>query len=50
MDGPFCDRTVRIVLRTIYATGLRISEALHLTAAQIHTSLSRGLLGSPRLV
>ena len=32
------DRTVRIVLRTIYATGMRISEALHLTAAQIDSS------------
>ncbi len=32
------DRTVRIVLRTIYATGLRISEALHLTAPQIDSS------------
>ncbi|HWT83470.1 MAG TPA: tyrosine-type recombinase/integrase [Candidatus Methylomirabilis sp.] len=32
------DRTVRIVLRTIYATGLRISEALHLTAAQIDSN------------
>jgi hypothetical protein len=29
------DRTVQMVLRTIYATGLRISEALHLTAPQI---------------
>jgi integrase/recombinase XerD len=28
----------RMVLRTIYATGLRISEALHLTAAQIDSS------------
>ena len=27
-----------MVLRTIYATGLRISEALHLTAAQIDSS------------
>jgi integrase/recombinase XerD len=32
------DRTPRIVLRTIYATGLRISEALHLTAPQIDSS------------
>jgi integrase/recombinase XerD len=32
------DRTVRMVLRTISATGLRISEALHLTAAQIDSS------------
>ncbi len=32
------DRIVRIVLRTIYATGMRISEALHLTAAQIDSS------------
>ena len=32
------DRTIRMVLRTIYATGLRISEALHLTAAQIDSS------------
>jgi len=32
------DRTVRMVLRTIYATGLRISEALHLTAAEIDSS------------
>jgi len=32
------DRTYRMVLRTIYATGLRISEALHLTAAQIDSS------------
>lgn len=32
------DPTVRMVLRTIYATGLRISEALHLTAAQIDSS------------
>jgi site-specific recombinase XerD len=32
------DRSVRIVLRTIYATGLRISEALHLTAPQIDSS------------
>ena len=27
-----------MVLRTIYATGLRISEALHLTAPQIDSS------------
>ena len=27
-----------MILRTIYATGLRISEALHLTAAQIDSS------------
>jgi integrase/recombinase XerD len=32
------DRTVRMVLRTIYATGLRISEALHLRAAEIDSS------------
>ena len=32
------DRTVQMVLRTIYATGLRISEALHLTAPQIVSS------------
>lgn len=32
------NRTIRLVLRTIYATGLRISEALHLTAAQIDSS------------
>jgi integrase/recombinase XerD len=32
------DRTMRMVLRSIYATGLRISEALHLTAAQIDSS------------
>jgi integrase/recombinase XerD len=32
------DRTIQMVLRTIYATGLRISEALHLTAAQIDNS------------
>jgi integrase/recombinase XerD len=32
------DRTIRMVLRSIYATGLRISEALHLTAAQIDSS------------
>ena len=32
------DRTMRVMLRTIYATGLRISEALHLTAAQIDSS------------
>ena len=32
------DRTNRIVLRTIYATGMRINEALHLTAAQIDSS------------
>jgi len=32
------DRTVRIVLRTICATGLQISEALHLTATQIDSS------------
>ena len=32
------DRTVQMVLRTIYATGLRISEALHLTASQIDSS------------
>ena len=31
-------RTHRMVLRTIYAAGLRISEALHLTAAQIDSS------------
>jgi integrase/recombinase XerD len=30
--------TIQLVLRTIYATGLRISEALHLTAAQIDSS------------
>ena len=29
------DPMVQTILRTIYATGLRISEALHLTAAQI---------------
>ena len=29
------NRTIRLLLRTIYATGLRISKALHLTAAQI---------------
>ncbi len=32
------DRTVQMALRTIYATGLRISEALHLTTAQIDSS------------
>jgi integrase/recombinase XerD len=32
------DRVARMVLRTIYATGLRISEALHLTADQIDSS------------
>lgn len=32
------DRTVRMVLRTIYATGLRIHEALHLNAAAIDSS------------
>ncbi len=32
------DRTLRVVLRTIYATGMRISEALHLTAPQIDSS------------
>jgi site-specific recombinase XerD len=32
------DRTVRMLLRTIYATGLRINEALHLTADQIDRS------------
>jgi integrase/recombinase XerD len=32
------ERTIRMVLRSIYATGLRISEALHLTAAQIDSS------------
>ncbi len=32
------DRIVRTVLRTIYATGLRMSEVLHLTAAQIDSS------------
>ena len=32
------DRTNRVVLRTIYATGMRINEALHLTAAQIDSS------------
>ncbi len=32
------DRTVQMALRTIYATGLRISEALHLTAPQIDSS------------
>ena len=32
------NRTIRLLLRTIYATGLRISEALHLTAAQIDSS------------
>jgi integrase/recombinase XerD len=32
------DRTPRVVLRTIYATGMRISEALHLTAPQIDSS------------
>ena len=31
-------RTNQMVLRTIYATGLRISEALHLTAGQIDSS------------
>ena len=31
-------RTIPMVLRTIYATGMRISEALHLTAAQIDSS------------
>ena len=31
-------RAGRMVLRTIYATGLRISEALHLSAAQIDSS------------
>jgi integrase/recombinase XerD len=31
-------RTHRMVLRTIYATGLRISEAVHLTAAQVDSS------------
>ena len=33
-----CDPTVRMILRTIYATGSRISEALHLTTAQIDSS------------
>jgi integrase/recombinase XerD len=37
LDTPG-DRTVRMILRTIYATGLRISEALHLTAAGIDSS------------
>jgi site-specific recombinase XerD len=32
------DRTVRMLLRTIYATGLRIHEALHLTAPAIDSS------------
>jgi site-specific recombinase XerD len=32
------DPTIQVVLRTIYATGLRISEVLHLTAAQIDSS------------
>src|SRR5208282_5868164 len=32
------DRTVQMVLRTICATGFRISEALHLTAPQIDSS------------
>ena len=32
------DRIIQMVLRTIYATGLRISEALHLTAPQIDSS------------
>ena len=32
------DPTVQTILRTIYATGLRISEVLHLTAAQIDSS------------
>ena len=32
------DRVIQMVLRTIYATGLRISEALHLTAPQIDSS------------
>ena len=31
-------RTIPMVLRTIYATGMRISKALHLTAAQIDSS------------
>ena len=31
-------RTIPMVLRTIYATGMRISEVLHLTAAQIDSS------------
>jgi integrase/recombinase XerD len=33
-----CDPAVRMLLRTIYATGLRINEALHLTAAQFDSS------------
>ncbi len=32
------DRTIRVVLRTIFATGLWISEPLHLTAPQIDSS------------
>jgi integrase/recombinase XerD len=32
------DPTVQVVLRTIYATGLRISEVLHLRAAEIDSS------------
>jgi integrase/recombinase XerD len=32
------NRAVRMVLRTIYATGLRVSEALHLTAAAIDSN------------
>jgi len=32
------DPTVQTILRTIYATGLRISEVLHLSAAQIDSS------------
>lgn len=32
------DPTVQVALRTIYATGLRISEVLHLRAAQIDSS------------
>jgi integrase/recombinase XerD len=32
------DPTVQTILRTIYATGLRISEVLHLTAAQVDSS------------
>jgi integrase/recombinase XerD len=31
-------RVIQMVLRTIYATGLRISEVLHLTAAEIDSS------------
>jgi site-specific recombinase XerD len=32
------DRTIQMLLRTIYATGLRIHEALHLTASAIDSS------------